>query len=296
MEALFIDPFEMSFMQRALIGVIVLGICGPVCGLWVVHRRIAYLADALSHSLLPGLVVATALGASLLTGAFGAAIVIALTVAFFVSRSHVGEDSAIGVVSQTMLALGVLGIAAQRDATGLLHVLFGNPLTATWSDVAMEVALAAIIVVGTWFLYPYLLSTTFDAQHARTTGVRVGLIDAVLVVGVSLVVVVGLTTVGTLMAVVMVIFPATAARMITMTVRSAMAVSIVLGVFAGVTGLLVSYHMGLTSGPVIAVVAAIEVLVSAVVAEFGRRRSPHRMPETPSIAHQRATSVVSTTE
>jgi ABC-type Mn2+/Zn2+ transport system permease subunit len=271
MLSFFSDPFTSDFMVRAALGVLALGISGPLCGCWVTQRRLVYLTDAMSHAILAGVAAAALLGASLLVGAFAAAIVMTLIVSFFVARVGIAEDSAIGVTAQALLAFGVIGVSSQGDPRELTHILFGNPLTVTSTDVVLQWISTAVVVVAVWFLYPVLLATTFDAIHARTVGIRVSLIDTALVVGLGLVVVVGLSTVGVLMAVAMIVAPATAARLLTQRMSTMMPLAVVLGVVAGVLGLLISYHASLPSGPVIALCVVGEVMIAAVIARSSRR-------------------------
>lgn len=262
----FTDPFTNDFMVRALLGVLALGIAAPICGCWVTQRRLVYLTDAMSHAILAGVAAAALVGGSLLAGAFAAAVIMTLAVSFFVVRVGIAEDSAIGVTAQALLAFGVIGVSVQGDPRELTHILFGNPLTVTSADVALQWVVAVLVVIAAWFMHPVLLATTFDAIHARTTGIRVGLIDALLVVGLGFVVVVGLTTVGVLMAVAMIVAPATAARLLTNRMSRMILISVALGIFACVAGLTVSYHVSLPSGPVIALTAVAEVIVAAVLA------------------------------
>lgn len=271
-----LDPFQADFMVRAGLGVLLLGVAAPLCGCWVVQRRLVYLSDAMSHAVLAGVAGAALVGASLLVGAFVAAVVMALGVAALVLRTGIAEDAAIGVSGQTLFALGLVGVSFQRDdPRALSHVLFGSPLTTTWLDVALQAGLAAIVALASYVLLPVLVATTFDGVHARTVGIRVGLVDTLLVVGLGLVVVIGLTTVGVLMAVSMLVLPAVAARLLARTTSGMLQLSVVLGSSAGLCGLLLSYHLALPTGPAVALVAAGQVLLAAAV-----RRTPLALRRT----------------
>jgi ABC-type Mn2+/Zn2+ transport system permease subunit len=281
MLSFFSDPFSTDFMVRALFGVLALGISGPLCGCWVTQRRLVYLTDAMSHAILAGVAVAALIGVSLLAGAFAAAIVMTLIVAFFVLRVGIAEDSAIGITGQALLAFGVIGVSAQGDPRELTHVLFGNPLTVNGTDVLLQWIATAIVAVAVWFLYPLLIATTFDSVHARTVGIRVGLVDTAVVVGLGIVVVVGLSTVGVLMAVAMIVAPATAARLLTQRMSSMMPLAVVFGVCAGVVGLVISYHASLPTGPVIALCTVAEVVAAAALAHRTRRPSVSLVADRP---------------
>lgn len=265
-------PFDAEFMVRATLALLLLGVAAPLCGCWVLQRRLVHLSDAMSHAVLAGVAGAALVGASLLAGAFVAAVVMALVVAALVLRAGVAEDAAIGVAGQTLFALGLLGVAlAPGETRALSHILFGNPLTVTWADVQLQAGVTAVVVTASVVLLPVLVATTFDAVHARTVGVRVDRVDTLLVVGLGLVVVLGLTTVGVLLAVSMLVLPAVAARLLTRSVRPLLLTAVGLGVAAGMVGLSVSYSLGLPTGPVVVLVAAAQVAVAAGVTVAGRR-------------------------
>jgi ABC-type Mn2+/Zn2+ transport system permease subunit len=261
---LIIDPFQTSFMQRALISCLAVGIAAPAIGVWAVSRRLVYLTDAMSHAILAGVAAAALVGVSLVVGGIAAGLFMALIVALLVIRVKVPEDSAIGVVGQGLFAVGVIGVGLLGDPRALSHVLFGNPLTVTAGEVAVQVVMAVVIVITGWFLGPVLGISTFDSTHARTVGVRVGLLDTGLIVVLSMVVVVGLTSVGVLMAITLITAPAVAARLVVPRLSHSMLLACALGSVAAVGGLLVSYHFSLPTGPTIAVLAVSEVALAAL--------------------------------
>ncbi|GAA3513278.1 hypothetical protein GCM10022220_60780 [Actinocatenispora rupis] len=184
------------FMQRAALATVAVGVAAPLAGVWATSRRLVYLTDAMSHAILAGVAAAALLGSSLLAGGLVAAVVMAILVAVLVVRARLPEDSAIGVAGQGLFALGVIGVSLNAEPRALSHVLFGNPVTVTAGDVAAEMVLAVGIVAAVVVCLPVLVATTLDTGHARTLGVRTGVADTVLILGLGLVVVIGLTTVG----------------------------------------------------------------------------------------------------
>ena len=281
-----VDPFTTTFMQRALVSSLAVGIAAPAIGVWAVSRRLVYLTDAMSHAILAGVAGAALLGVSLVIGGIAAGLFMALLVALLVIRVKVPEDSAIGVVGQGLFAIGVIGVGLLGDPRALSHVLFGNPLTVTAGEVAVQIAVAIVIVGAGWFLGPLLGMSTFDGAHARTVGVRVGLLDTGLIVALALVVVVGLTSVGVLMAITLITAPAVAARLLVPRLSRSVPLASALGALAGVAGLLLSYHLALPTGPTIAIVAVGEVALASLVARpwAGRRAQVElaHMPHPPS--------------
>jgi ABC-type Mn2+/Zn2+ transport system permease subunit len=258
------DPFDYEFMVRAAVATLAVCVAAPMCGIWALSRRLVYLTDAMSHGILAGVAGASIIGASLLLGGLIAAVTMALIVSVLVVRARIPEDGAIGVVGQGLFALGVIGVSLQSDPRALAHILFGNPLTVTGTDVAVDVALALLVALIVVALRPVLLATTFDAVHARTVGIHVGLVDATLLVVLSLTVVAGMVTVGVLMAVTLVIAPAVTARLLARSLHTMLLIAIGSGLLAGTAGLLVSYHAALPTGPTVAIFAVIQVVFAAL--------------------------------
>ena len=264
------EPFEYDFMVRAAVATIAVCIAAPACGVWALSRRLVYLTDAMSHGMLAGVAGAAIIGGSLLVGGLIAALAMALFISLLVVRARVPEDGAIGVVGQGLFALGVIGVSLQSEPRALAHVLFGNPLTVSRFDVIVDVTLVVIVIGTLAAMKPALLATTFDAVHARTVGMRVGLIDSALLVVLSMTVVAGLVTVGVLMAVTLIVAPAVTARMLGRSLNAMFAIAVASGLMAGVAGLLLSYHAGLPTGPTVALLAVAQVGVVALWAHPAR--------------------------
>jgi len=264
------EPFAYDFMVRAAVATIAVCIAAPACGVWALSRRLVYLTDAMSHGMLAGVAGAAIIGGSLLVGGLIAALAMALFISLLVVRARVPEDGAIGVVGQGLFALGVIGVSLQSEPRALAHVLFGNPLTVSRFDVIVDVTLVVIVIGTLAAMKPALLATTFDAVHARTVGMRVGLIDSALLVVLSMTVVAGLVTVGVLMAVTLIVAPAVTARMLGRSLNAMFAIAVASALMAGVAGLLLSYHAGLPTGPTVALLAVAQVGVAALWAHPAR--------------------------
>lgn len=280
------EPFEYDFMVRAAVATIAVCIAAPACGVWALSRRLVYLTDAMSHGMLAGVAGAAIIGGSLLVGGLIAALAMALFISLLVVRARVPEDGAIGVVGQGLFALGVIGVSLQSEPRALAHVLFGNPLTVSRFDVIVDVALVVIVIGTLAVMKPALLATTFDAVHARTVGMRVGLIDSALLVVLSMTVVAGLVTVGVLMAVTLIVAPAVTARMLGRSLNAMFAIAVASGLMAGMVGLLLSYHAGLPTGPTVALLAVAQVGVAALWARPARALQRSLIPDrAPAAAH-----------
>lgn len=254
------------FMQRALLAATVVGVVGGIVGVHVQLRRRAFVTDALTHTVFPGIVLANASGHSLFLGALVAAVVSTGLLAPLRARWRVDDDELLAVVLAACFAAGV--VVASRSASyaaDLTAVLFGRILTVGRADLvqmAMVGGAAVAVVAG---LRKELVLRAFDPAGAAAQGYRVDVLDLALDLAVALVVVTGFTAVGTLLVVAFVVTPPAAARLCTGSVRAATAVSIALGVGAGWVGLVVSAgasRSGVTlpPGPTIVVVVTLAFL------------------------------------
>lgn len=265
------EPLGYLFFQRAALATLAIGIAAPLAGVWAVQRRLVYLTDALSHGVLAGVAAAALLGTSLLAGAFVTAVVMALLIAVLITRVKLPQDSSIGIVGQGLFALGVLGLSFQREPRSLQHVLFGNPLTVSGGDVVADWALAGLIVLAILWLTPVLSATTFDPQHARTLGLPAGLVETGVVLGLAVIVVIGLSSVGVLMALTLSLAPAAAGRLVCRHTHTLLLFAAGNGVLASVLGLLISYHAALPTGPVVALLATAQVALATMLSLMRNR-------------------------
>lgn len=273
------DPYQLQFMQRALLATLVIGVVAPAVGTWVVLRRMANLGDAMSHGTLAGVGIAYAAGVNVLLGALGAGIVLAALLLALSANRRLGSEALIAVLGTASFALGVVVISRLDTGVELTHFLFGRVLTVSWNDLALNAALGAGALAVIAVLFNELRIATFDHVHAEQVGVRVELVQAVLIVLLSVVVVVSLRAVGTIMSVTMLVTPPATARLFARTLRSMTWWAIAFGVSEGVVGLIVSYHLGRGAAPsatIALVSAAVFGLVFAVT--LPRRRPHHHRP------------------
>jgi len=275
------EPYHSAFMRHAAMVAVLVGVLAPTVGVWVVLRRLAYLGDAMSHGTLAGVAGAYLIGASITVGALAAGVTMGLLVAVLPRQRRVSEDSAIGVVETLMFASGVI-LVSRNDSIGvdLTHFLFGQIVTATRHDLAVNglLTLVALLLVGVAFRD--LRMTTFDPAHAAQVGIPVGAIGTVLIVLISITVVVSLSTVGLLMSVAMLITPAAAARLVTHQVPTMTVVAVGIGVASALGGLTLSYHFSTPPGPTIAVVTVGWFALAAGWSAIDNRRSGKPRDET----------------
>jgi ABC-type Mn2+/Zn2+ transport system permease subunit len=268
-----LDPFSTEFMQRALVATLIIGVVAPVVGTWVVLRRMANLGDAMSHGTLAGVGIAYAAGINVLIGALGAGLIIAALLVVFAASRRLGYETIITVLGTAFFALGVVVIGRLDTGVELTHFLFGRVLTVQWSDVWLNLVLGVVALLTVMLLFGELRLATFDHVQAEQVGVRVELVQGVVVVLLAIVVVISLRAVGTIMSVTMLVTPAATARQLARTLWQMTLLGVVFGVGEGVVGLVLSYHLDAPPGATIGLLSA--VVFAAVFAITLPRRMPH---------------------
>ena len=248
-----IEPFQLTFMMRALVVCVLIGVMCPFLGAHVINREMGFMGDALAHSVLPGMVGATILGFSPLLGAIPTGIVVALTIGYIVKKSNVSNDTSIGIMFTALFALGLVLLSLHGDEE--IHVediLLGQITTISNTDVLVTVFLALVTFTIMVLLHKQLVFVGFDYEGAVVAGLPASRIDYLLLALLSVVIVVSLQIVGIILVVGMLITPAAAASLIAKRFSSAIVLGIVFGVTSGVVGLYMSYYFNLPSGPAIA--------------------------------------------
>jgi zinc/manganese transport system permease protein len=275
LHALLIAPFaDYSFMRRALVACLALGLsCGPV-GTLLVLRRMSLVGDAMAHALLPGAALGfLGAGFSLLAmsgGGFIAAMLVAVLAGLVTRVTRQREDASFAAFYLIALAAGVMIISTRGSSVDLMHVLFGTILAVDNASLLMIAGVASLSLVTLALIYRPLVVECFDPGFLRSVaggGSRYHLAFLVLVV---LNLVAGFQALGTLMAVGLMMLPAVTARFWANEVWSLALVASLIAVLSGYGGLLLSYHHDLPSGPCIVLVAGGGYLLSVL---FGPRDS-----------------------
>jgi ABC-type Mn2+/Zn2+ transport system permease subunit len=264
-------PFEVSFVQRALVAGVLVSVVCAVVGTWVVLRGMAFIGDAMSHGMLPGVAIASLTGVNLLIGAAVSAGVMALGVTALGRSRRLSEDTTIGLLFVGMLASGVIIVSHSRSfAVDLTGFLFGDVLAVGSADlVGLAITLVVVAVVAL-LGHRSFTALTFDVRKAHTLGLRPRLANAVLLALVTLTIVASFRVVGTLLVFGLLIAPAAAALFWSRRITTIMLVAALLGVAATVGGLLVSWHWGTAAGATIAAGAVLVFFLSAFLS-FARQ-------------------------
>jgi manganese/iron transport system permease protein len=262
-----LDPFSDAAFIRALIDVVVVAIVAGVVGTFIVLRGTGFLGDALAHAIFPGVVVAFLLEANLLAGALVAGLLMAALMGALTANTRVRSDTAIGVIFTAAFAAGVILITNEPiGGEELEHILFGDPLNATWTDVSLTAAIGAAVAGVVLTMRRLFAVASFDPTGARAMGLPVLAIDVLLLALTALTVVISFKAVGNILVISLLITPAATARLLTDRLTSTMALASVLGVAAGVAGTYAGYHADISTGGTIVLIATLMFLVAWLAA------------------------------
>ena len=236
-----IEPLTHAFMLRALL---VSALVGGVCGLLSCYMTLkgwALMGDAVSHAVMPGVVVAYALGLPFSLGAFVFGVGSVAAIGFVKQKSRIKEDTVIGLVFTGFFALGLVLVSKVRSNIDLTHILFGNVLGISSSDIQQTLLISSLVVTLLLVFRRDLLLFCFDPTHARSIGINTGLLHYLLLSVLSLTAVVGLQTVGVILVVAMLVTPGATAYLLTDRFDRMTLLAIGSSVLSSVLGVYVSY-------------------------------------------------------
>ena len=285
-----VGPFaEFAFMRRALVATLALAVSAAPLGVFLTLRRMSLLGDALSHAVLPGVAVGFMLfGLSLPAMALGGVVagLLVAAIAGMVSRAtSLKEDASLAAIYLVALALGVTLISRQGSQLDLLHILFGSALGVDAQGLLLVASVASVSVIALAALYRGLVLETFDpvflAAAAGRNRSRPWMWQQSFLMLVVINLVAGFQTLGTLMAVGLMMLPAVSSRLWHDSLSAQLLNASAQAALAGVAGLLLSYHLDTPSGPTIIGCAGVLYLTSLLVSPGGwlpqMLKRPHRV-------------------
>jgi manganese/iron transport system permease protein len=273
------EPWTQEFMQRAFLVAIAAAMACAVTGTFVVLRGMAFIGDAIAHSVFPGVAISYVLGFNLAIGGAIAGVVMAVLMASASRSRRLKEDSAIGVFFAFAFALGIVIVSTQKSYTGdLASFLFGQILGISDRDVMTVLGVGGVIIALTLAFRKELTAVVLDRETAAAMGLRVALWDVVLYVLVAIAIVISLQAVGNILVLALLITPAAAARMLTDRLGVMMLWAAVFGTLSSINGLYVSYYYNLASGGLIVMFITATFVVCWLyrsLRERSRRTSAH---------------------
>ncbi|MEB3173793.1 MAG: metal ABC transporter permease [Cyanobacteriota bacterium] len=259
-------PLQHAFMLKALgISALVGTVCAAL-SCFLILKGWALMGDAVSHAVLPGVVLAYALNLPLALGAFIFGLLSVWLIGFIESQSRVKEDTVIGIVFTGFFALGLILVSKIRSSLDLTHILFGNVLGISQADLIQTGLISVITLTALFLLRKDLLLFCFDPIQARSLGLNTQFLYYALLSLLSLTAVAGLQTVGIILVVAMLITPGATAYLLCDRFDQMLAVAVASGVLSSAGGAYLSYHLDGSTGGCIVLLQTLFFLIALIFA------------------------------
>jgi manganese/iron transport system permease protein len=250
-------PFTFPFMQQAFLIGLLVAVPAGLLSCFLVLKGWSLMGDAVSHAVLPGIVIAYVAGLPLAIGAFAAGLSCALATGYLKENSRVKEDTLLGVVFSGMFGLGIVLFVKIETGVHLDHIVFGNMLGVSWGEV-LETGLIALTAIGVLLMkWRDLLLHTFDPRQARALGLSTRLLHYGLLCLLVLVAVAALRATGIILTVAMLIAPGATAYLLTKRFAHMLAVAVFVAVAATVCGVYLSFVLDSAPAPTIVLLLSI---------------------------------------
>ena len=271
----FTEPFQYGFFRH---GLLVATFAGALCGLigvYVTLRGMSYIGHGLSHAIFGGAAASALISFNFYLGAGLWGMASALAIGRVTRRRIIGSDAAIGVITTASFAFGIalLGLYGQVRKS-IDAAIFGSILGVTVADVWVVAGLTVAAGMVVFAFYRKLLFTTFDPEVADVSGVNTARMDALLMLLLSVSILATMKVLGVVLIAAILVIPAVVARMLTNSFARMLWLSTVIGAVCGFVGMVLSYHLDVSSGATIVLVgAALFTVVFALTGRKGRGRA-----------------------
>ncbi len=250
------EPLTHEFMQRALIMSVMIATVCSIFSCFLILKGWSLMGDAVSHAILPGLAIAFILGIPLAIGAFFAGLFCALATGYLKENSRVKEDAVMGIVFSGMFALGLVLLTKIETDVHLLHVLFGNVLGISRSELIEAGSIATLCSIIMLIKRKDLMLFCFDPAHASVIGLPIKLLHFGLLTLLALTIVASLKAAGIILVIAMLIAPGSIGFLLTRSFDKMLIIALIASIFSCVAGTVISFHIDAATAPLIVVIQA----------------------------------------
>jgi len=262
----FTAPLQHEFMLKAILVSALVGIVCSALSCYMTLKGWALMGDAVSHAVMPGVVIAYVLNIPFAVGAFVFGVGSVVAIGFIKSQTRIKEDAVIGLVFTGFFALGLVLVSKVKSGIDLTHILFGNVLGISDADIVQTVIISVVTLVTLAILSKDLILFCFDSTHARSIGLNITFLHYVLLSLLSLTAVAGLQTVGIILVVAMLVTPGATAYLLTDRFDHMVLIAMASGVFSSVVGTYISYHIDGATGGCIVVLQTLVFVIAMIFA------------------------------
>ncbi len=253
----FLLPFQFHFMQNAFLIGLVVAVPTALLSCFLVVKGWSLMGDAISHAILPGVVLAYIFSAPLLLGAFIAGIFCSISTNYLSENCRVKQDTVMGVVFSGMFATGLVLYTSIETDVHLDHILFGNMLGVSVKDIMISVLIATFVTSFLVLKWSDLLLQSFDPLQAQACGLNVRALNFFLLTSISLTVVATLKATGLILAIALIIAPGSIAFLITNRFRLMMPFAIIVTILSMVSGIYLSFWIDSAPAPTVIILLTV---------------------------------------
>ncbi|MEM1040311.1 MAG: metal ABC transporter permease [Pseudomonadota bacterium] len=258
-------PFQFSFMTNALIISVLIAVPAALLSCLLVLKGWSLMGDAISHAVLPGIVIAYLINIPFVIGAFVAGMICALLTGFLKENSRVKQDTVMGVVFSGMFAVGLVLYTSIQSDVHLDHILFGNMLGVGLADIRTSGVIALIVTGILMVRWRDLVLHAFDPVQAKVANLPVQVIHYGLLTLLSLTIVAALKAVGIILTIALLIAPGAIAFLVTRTFRHMMIVAVAVSVASSLSGIYLSFFIDSAPAPTIVLVLTIAFIIAFII-------------------------------
>ncbi|WNC61471.1 metal ABC transporter permease [Thermosynechococcus sp. QS41] len=273
-----LEPLQHAFMVKALGVSTLVGCVCAVLSCFLTLKGWALMGDAVSHAVLPGVILAYWLGLPFALGAFVFGLMAVTLIGFIQQQTRVKEDTVIGLVFTGFFALGLVLLSKTASSVDLMHILFGNVLGISDRDLWQTVIVSLMTLITIALLHRDLILFCFDPTHARTIGLNTTLLYYLLLALLSLTTVAALQTVGIILVVAMLITPGATAYLLSDRFGIMVLIALAVGGLGSLLGTYLSYYLDASTGGCIVVLQTVIFLLAMIFAPkhglLAKARSP----------------------
>ena len=266
-------PLTIPFVQRAILAALATGIVCALLSCFLVLKGWSLMGDAISHAVLPGIVLAYLAGIPLIIGAFTSGLFCSVATGYIKENSRIKEDTVMGIVFSGMFAFGLVLFSKVETSQHLNHILFGSVLGTSYQELIQIIAIASIVSILVIIKRRDLMLYCFDAVQAKVVGLPVKLLHYGLLSILALTIVGSLKAAGVILVIAMLIAPGITAFLLTKRFEKMLVIAVIVSAFSTVTGTLISFHLDASTSACIVILQAFIF----VIAQFYRVYVNHKV-------------------
>lgn len=265
------DFLKFDFMKNALIAILIISPLFAICGTMVINNKMAYFSDALGHSALTGISLGTLFSLdNYLFSMIGFAVLFALLLSYIKSKDKSSADTLISILSSVSIAIGLVILSFSGNFSKYSGFLVGDILNVSKQDIYFLLVTFVLVCIIWSVIYNDLLIISINPSMAKSKNINVKLIENVFLIIVAVIVTISIRWVGILVINSLLIIPCAAAKNISANMKKYQQNSVLIGVFSGVVGLIISYFINTAAGPTIVLISSAIYFITVIYKAFKR--------------------------